>query len=90
MVLLEAMAMGIPVVARDIGGNRELVVHGKTGYLFKDESPEELAEIIIDLLKDKKKREAMGKAARERIIKYFNEKKWVTELHRVFEEAAKR
>lgn len=90
MVLMEAMAMGVPVVARDIGGNRELVVHGKTGYLFKNESLEELAEIIINLLKDEKKRKAMGKAARERIVKHFNQKKWVAELHSVFEEIVRK
>jgi len=88
--LLEAMSMGIPVVARDIGGNRELVVHGKTGCLFKDESPEEVAEIIVGLLKDKKKREAMGKAARERVKKYFNEERWIKELHKVFEEVVRK
>lgn len=90
LALMEAMAMGIPVVARDIGGNRELVIHGKTGYLFKDETPEELADIIIGLLKDEKKRKAMSKMARERIVKHFNMKKWVTELHSVFEEVVKR
>ena len=89
MVLLEAMAMGVPVVARDIGGNRELVVHGKTGYLFKDETPEELADTIVDLLKDEKKRKTMGKVARERIVKYFNEERWIRELHAVFEEVVK-
>jgi len=89
-VVLEAMAMGVPVVARDIGGNRELVVHGKTGYLFKDETPEEVADIIVNLLKDKKKREAMGKAARERVAKYFSEERWIREMHKVFEEVAKK
>ncbi|MGB9911150.1 MAG: glycosyltransferase family 4 protein [Microgenomates group bacterium] len=88
MVLLEAMAMGIPVVARDIGGNRELVVHGKTGYLFKDETPEELANIIIGLLKDEKKRKAMGKAAQERVKKYFNEERWIKQMYQVFKEVA--
>ena len=87
--LMEAMAMEIPVVARDIGGNRELVVHGKTGYLFKDETPEELADIIIDLLKNEKKRKTMGKAARKRIVKYFNEERWTRGLHAVFEEVVK-
>jgi len=88
--VLEAMAMGVPVVARDIGGNRELVVHGKTGYLFKDETPEEVAEIIVNLLKDGKKRRAMGRAARERVEKYFSEERWIKKLHKVFEEVARK
>ena len=90
LALLEVMVKGIPIVARDIGGNRELVVNGKTGYLFKEEPPEKIAEIIVGLLKDKKKREAMGKAARERVKKYFNEERWIKELHKVFEEVVRK
>ena len=90
LALLEAMAAGIPIVARDIGGNRELVINGKTGYLFKEQTPEEVAEMIIKLLKDRKKREAMGRAARERIEKYFSEERWIKKLHKVFEEVTKR
>jgi glycosyltransferase involved in cell wall biosynthesis len=89
LAVLEAMAMGVPVVTRDIGGNRELVVHGKTGYLFKNESPEELAELIIRLLKDPEKRKKMGIEARKRVAKYFNLKRWVTDLYKVFMEVAK-
>jgi len=89
IALLEAMAMGIPIVARDIGGNRELVIDGKTGYLFKKEPSEKVAEIIVGLLKDKKKREAMGKAARERIEKYFNEERWIKKMHKIFKEVAR-
>jgi len=90
LALLEAMAAGIPIVARDIGGNRELVINGKTGYLFKEQTPEEVAEMIIKILKDRKKREAMGKAAQERVEKYFNEERWIKKIHKVFEEVTKK
>jgi len=89
LALLEAMAVGIPIVARDIGGNRELVINGKTGYLFKEQTPEEVADIIVNLLKDEKKRRVMGKAARERVEKYFNEERWIKKMHKVFEEVAR-
>lgn len=88
MTLMEAMAMGIPVITRDIGGNRELVVDGVTGYLFKDETPEQLAEMILGLLNDPKKRKEMGKAARERIIKYFSQERWTRELYAVFKKVS--
>lgn len=87
--LMEAMAMEIPVITRDVGGNRELVVDGVTGYLFKDETPEQLAKMIMDLLNDPKKRKEMGKAARERIVKYFNEERWIRELYAVFKEVSR-
>jgi glycosyltransferase involved in cell wall biosynthesis len=83
--LLEAMGMGVPVVTRDVGGNRELVIHNKTGILFKNERPEELAKIILNLLRDKKRREAMGRAARARVKKYFSEERWVKEMRAVWE-----
>lgn len=89
MALMEAMAMGIPVITRDVGGNRELVVDGVTGYLFKDETPEELAKMIMDLLNDPKERREMGKAARERIVKYFNQERWIRELYAVFKEVSR-
>lgn len=88
MTLMEAMAMEIPVITRDIGGNRELVVDGVTGYLFKDETPEQLAKMILELLNDPKKRKEMGKAARERIVKYFNQERWIRELYAVFKEVS--
>jgi len=82
--LMEAMAMGIPVITRDIGGNRELVVDGVTGYLFKDKTPEQLAGMILGLLNDPKKRKEMGRAARARIVKYFSQERWIRELYAVF------
>lgn len=88
--LLEAMAMAVPVVARDIGGNRELMIPDKTGYLFKEEQPEKLADLIAGLLKDKKQREKLGKAARRRVIKYFAEEKWIKQLALVFENSERK
>ena len=82
--------MEVPVVARDIGGNRELVIHGKTGYLFKDETSEELADLIIKLLKNPQKRRKMGIEARKRIVEHFNLESWVTNLHQVFKEVIER
>jgi len=81
---MEAMAMEKVVVTRDVGGNRELVVDGVTGFLFKDETPEELTNKIIWILKNKKLREKMGKAARARIVKYFNLERWSREMHEAF------
>ena len=50
--LLEAMAMGVPVVATKVGGNPELVEHGETGLLV-DPEPSQLANAISLLLEDR-------------------------------------
>ena len=50
MVALEAMAMGVPVIASEVGGLAHLVTHGQTGYHVTSRDPEELAARIVDLL----------------------------------------
>jgi glycosyltransferase involved in cell wall biosynthesis len=67
---LEAMAMGLPVVAFDSGGLKEQIVNGKTGYLVKD--PKELARRVRALLKDSALRRRMGNEARGRVRERFN------------------
>jgi PEP-CTERM/exosortase A-associated glycosyltransferase len=61
---LEAMAMGIPVLASDIGGHAELVSDGETGLLFKAESPESLVEQATRLGRDRELRAQLGAAGR--------------------------
>lgn len=64
MVALEAMAMGRPVIASEVGGLAFLVQDGITGYHVPSRDPEALAERIFELLTNVDCREAMGHAAR--------------------------
>lgn len=50
MVLLEAGASGLPVVATDVGGNRELIVDGRNGFLAPPEDPDALAQAMLRLM----------------------------------------
>ena len=61
---LEAMALGIPVLASDIGGHAELVNDGETGLLFKAESCESLVEQASRLARDPALRARLGAAGR--------------------------
>lgn len=63
MTLLEAMAHGKPMVATNVGGNREVVHDGVTGILVPPEDHERLSNAIIRMLKDDGLREKTGKAA---------------------------
>lgn len=69
--ILEYMACGKPVIASNAGGTREIVVDKKTGYLIHNETPEEIAEMITDLLDHKEKRNEIGENARFHIEKHF-------------------
>lgn len=64
--VIEAMACGLPSVASNIGGNTDLVDHGKTGFLFDVDDTEELARRIGELFDDTDMREQFGRRAREK------------------------
>src|SRR6185436_758948 len=66
--ILEYMAAARPVVATDVGGAREAVVEGETGYLVASDDDRTMAERIITLLSDPQRARAMGEGGR-RIIK---------------------
>lgn len=59
----EAMSMKLPVVVTDVGGNREIVAEGITGYLVPAKTPDKLAEAMLKIAMDKDRGEAMGKEA---------------------------
>jgi L-malate glycosyltransferase len=67
--VLEAMAMGRPVLASAIEGNRSLVEHGVTGFLFRDET--ELAERAEQLVDDADLRKRLGEAGQARLYALY-------------------
>lgn len=67
-VILEAMALGLPTVATDVGGVRELVVDGVTGLLVPPENPVALAAALERMAADPDMRQEMGRRAREAVI----------------------
>jgi glycosyltransferase involved in cell wall biosynthesis len=69
-VVLEAMASGRPVVATDVGGVAEAV--GDAGLLVPPKDPSAVAAACVQLLSDKRKREALGRAARSRVLEFFD------------------
>ncbi|WP_301101372.1 glycosyltransferase family 4 protein [Propionivibrio sp.] len=73
--LLEAASMALPTIATDVPGCRQAVLDGETGLLCKVRDSTALAEAMRRmLLLSAKERAQMGKAARERIIREFDEK----------------
>lgn len=70
-VVLQAMAVGRPVVAANLGGATEQIEDGVSGVLVNAQNPAKLAEAINDLLGNPEKRQAMGKVAHERVNSLF-------------------
>jgi phosphatidylinositol alpha-mannosyltransferase len=66
IILAEALAGGACVVASDIPAFDDLLGQGEFGGLFKSEDPTELAKVVIDLLRDEKRREELSRAGRLR------------------------
>jgi phosphatidylinositol alpha-mannosyltransferase len=66
IILAEALAGGACVVASDIPAFEDLLGHGEFGALFKSEDSTDLAKVIIDLLRDEKKRSELASAGRKR------------------------
>jgi glycosyltransferase involved in cell wall biosynthesis len=58
-VILEAMNLGLPVIATSVGGNPELVKNGETGILLKEGDPEALRSAILQLLRSPEMLQAM-------------------------------
>jgi glycosyltransferase involved in cell wall biosynthesis len=75
--LMEAMALSRPVVATDVLGTNELVVHDETGFLVRFDEQRELNAAIMKLVADKELRRRFGAAGRERIEREFDDRRAV-------------
>jgi glycosyltransferase involved in cell wall biosynthesis len=70
--ILEAMALGLPVVATPVGGIPEVVVDGRTGFLASAPTAEALAAALERLLTDRSRWQALGEAGRRRYLEMFD------------------
>jgi glycosyltransferase involved in cell wall biosynthesis len=86
--VVEAMAAGLPVVATDAGGPREIVLDGETGFLVPPGDVSALAGRIGWLLGHPEQARAMGQCGRERVRRHFALSRVVRELTSVLHEAA--
>lgn len=77
LALLEAMATALPVVATDVGGNREVIDTPQVGILVAADDPVALASAIVGLLADPAAASAMGGAARAAVAQRFSSSRTV-------------
>ena len=77
--IIEAMAAGLPVIATDVGSNRELVQDNLTGFVVRPNDPEHLAEKMKALLADRKMIDRFGQASLRRAQQEFSMDRMVKE-----------
>jgi glycosyltransferase involved in cell wall biosynthesis len=73
-VIAEAMATGLPVVATNVRGCRELVVPGETGLLVPYRDVEGMVKAVSALLDDRVMRRSMGNAGRRRVVERYDQR----------------
>ena len=86
--ILEAMRVGLPVVAADVGGVCEAVEEGQSGFLFPPGDADRLAEKLRRLLGDPLLRKRMGRAGRESFLKNFTLDQMVDKTISVYKSVA--
>jgi glycosyltransferase involved in cell wall biosynthesis len=74
LVLLEAMAAGLPVITLDGGGNRDLMLNGKNGYLIEKQDTKEFADRILEVFQNKEISDFNAQFAKQFDIESYCEK----------------
>jgi glycosyltransferase involved in cell wall biosynthesis len=84
LVVLEAMRAGVPVVGYDIGGLREQVVHGLTGYVVEPGDALGLARRLRQLARNPELAQEMGQAAAQRFVARFGIERMTTAIEHIY------
>lgn len=82
--IMEAMLSGLPVVATDVGGNRELIVQNETGYLCPLKDTEAFVNIIVSLINNESKAKKLGENGRRKILNEFTIEKMIQNTESIY------
>ncbi len=88
--LLEAMAVGVPVVATDVVGTRDVIEHGVNGLLVPPESPEAVADALLRLVNSETRRSELGARGRRTVAERFTLEVMTDRLEALYSELAGR
>lgn len=83
--ILEAMAMGAPIVTTDVAGAKELVEDHATGFVLPQGDVEGLSQSLLRLVEDSALRKTMGQAARRRIEEQFSFRRRLRTIEDIYE-----
>ena len=86
LVVLEAMAMGKPVVATRVGGPAEIISDGINGFLVDPKEPKSLAYRILELMENPKRAKEIGMRAKETIIRRFGVRQYAQDIMSLYQQ----
>jgi glycosyltransferase involved in cell wall biosynthesis len=72
LVCLEAISCGVPVVATNVGGTKEVIQHGQTGFLHDPFDVEAMVASVMELIDDPGRRRSMGELGRKVATEKFS------------------
>lgn len=84
LVILESFSLGKPVIVTDVGGIKELVTDGETGFIVKPKDCDALADAMIKILSDDEKRKEMGIRGREFVSRNFRYDRMIAGMEEVY------
>jgi L-malate glycosyltransferase len=90
LAIVEAMACGVPVVATETAGAREIIEDRQTGRLVPIHDVVEMARVLSELLNDSAQRELLAANARREVIEKFSMKRMVDETERLYQDIRER
>jgi len=88
--ILEAMSVGLPIIASDVGGIKEMVENDVNGFLLKNNSVKELKIVLEKLIEDKGLRERMGKKSIEVVLEKFSIEKMLKQTKDLYNKILKK
>jgi len=88
LVVLEAMALGVPVVATNVGGVPEILRRNTDAWLVEADSPREMSAALKDALTNLEKRREHVQSAKERVKDYFSVDRFFSDYQRLYQEVA--
>ena len=88
LVIIEAMANGVPVIASDRGAPKEIITNDVNGYIVNPDSTQKIADIAIRLLRDDALRVKMANSAQKHVRQHYNGKDYAHAIERIYAEVS--
>ena len=90
IVILEAMALGLPVLATRVGGTPEVIEDGRHGVLVDPTDTQALADAMLQLIDDPVRRQAIGQAGRQKVLEQYSPPAMVSAMLKEYSRVSQR